>query len=118
MQNISRRLSAMRRCPYCGEGKARLSLLWFIDVDAKLTCRCCKAQLAHVNFLCTAVLYSLGAMLMYVMVQRWGLTHSLEQLKPKVILLAVAIVAAIILLRFALLWLLWCIKKPVPAKEQ
>lgn len=118
MQNISRRLSALRRCPYCGKGKARLSLLWFMDVDAKLTCSCCKAQMAHVNFLCTAVLYSLGVMLAYVMAQRWGLTHSLEQIKVKVIALAAAAVLAITLIRFTLLWLLWCIKKPTPAKEQ
>ena len=107
----------MRRCPYCGRGRARMSLLWFIDVDAKLTCSRCKAQMAHVNFLCTSVLYSLGVMLMYVMVQRWGLTQSLEQLKVKIILLAVAVAAAVALLRFTLLWLLWWIKRPAPDKE-
>ncbi|MDR3189292.1 MAG: hypothetical protein LBT94_08955 [Prevotellaceae bacterium] len=117
MQNISRRIAAIRRCPYCGKGKARLSLLWFIDVDAKLACSRCKAPMAHVNFLCTAVLYSVGVMLMYVMVQRWGLTHSLEQLKVKAVALAVVEVVAIALLRLALLCLLWWIKKPAPKNE-
>lgn len=118
MQNISSRLSAMQRCPYCKKGKARLSLFWFLDVDAKLTCSHCKAQMAHVNFLCTAALYSIGIMLVYVMVQRWGLNHSIGQLKVRVIALAVAVAVAVNLIRFALLWLLWWIKKPAPAKEQ
>jgi hypothetical protein len=112
LQNISSRFSDMRRCPYCGKGKAQLSLLWFVDVDAKLACSCCKAQMAHVNFLCTAVLYSLGVMLVYVMVQRWGLNHSIEQLKGRVIALAVVVAVAINLIRFVLLWLLWWIKNP------
>lgn len=94
-----------------------MSLLWFIDVDARLTCSSCKAQMAHLSFLCTAVLYSLGVTLMYVMVQRWGLTQSIEQLKVKIVLLAVAVAAAVATVRFTLLWLLWRIKKPTPDSE-
>ncbi|MDR1342879.1 MAG: hypothetical protein LBK18_06455 [Prevotellaceae bacterium] len=118
MQNISRWLSAMRRCPYCGEGKARLNLLWFVDVDASLACSRCKAQMAHVNFLCTAALYSIGIMLLYVMFQRWGLSHSIEQAKTMTIALAVGVYAAVTALRFALLWLLWWIKNPMTAKDE
>ncbi|MDR3366064.1 MAG: hypothetical protein LBO71_03750 [Prevotellaceae bacterium] len=117
LQNISRRFSAIQRCPYCGKGKARLSLLWFIDVDAKLACSSCKAQMAHVNFLCTAVLYSLGIMLIYVMVQRWGLTHSIDQLKARIVALALAVAVAATLIRLVLLYLLWWIKKPEPARD-
>jgi hypothetical protein len=108
----------MRRCPYCGKGTARLNLLWFVDVDAKLTCSSCKAQMAHVNFLCTAALYSIGVMLVYVMVQRWGLNHSLEQLKVRGIALAVAVAVAVAVIRFVLLWLLWRIKSPRLQKNE
>ncbi|MDR1022514.1 MAG: hypothetical protein LBL94_04480 [Prevotellaceae bacterium] len=116
MQNISGWISAMRRCPYCGDGKVRPNLLWFIDVDASLTCSRCKAQMACVNFLCTAALYSIGIMLLYVMFQRWGLNHSIEQAKTMTIALAVGVYIAVTVLRFVLLWLLWWIKNPMPAK--
>jgi hypothetical protein len=117
LQSISGWLSAMRRCPYCREGKARINLLWFIDVDASLTCSRCKVQMARVNFLCTAALYSLGITLLYVMFQRWGLDRSIEQAKAMTIALAGGVYAAVNVLRFALLWLLWWIKTPLSAKD-
>jgi uncharacterized protein (DUF983 family) len=117
LKNISGWLSAMRRCPYCGEGKARINLLWFIDVDASLTCNRCKAQMAHVSFLCTAALYAVGITLLYVMFQRWGMNHSIEQAKTMTIALAVGVYVAVSVLRFVLLWLLWWIKNPMSAKN-
>ncbi|MDR0414405.1 MAG: hypothetical protein LBH84_03210 [Prevotellaceae bacterium] len=116
-RSISGWLSAMRRCPYCGAGRARINLLWFVDVDASLTCNRCKAKMAHINFLCTAVLYALGVMLLYVMFQKWGMTYSIEQAKTRTVALAVVVYVAVAALRFALLWLLWWIKNPLSAKD-
>jgi hypothetical protein len=100
-------------CPHCKQGKVTFNKLWLIDVDTYLKCTRCKARLAHVHFVVTALLYALGIALTYVVFQRWGMQHGITEAKHVALAFAVLMYAVVNLLRLGLLWLLWLIKIPL-----
>jgi hypothetical protein len=106
----------MRTCPYCKEGEATFSKLWWLDVDTYLTCNNCRARLAHVNFITTAVLYAVAIMLLYWVFQRWSVNHSFAAAKRMTIFMAVVFFVLAAGIRLGLVWLLWLLKTPNPPK--
>ncbi|MDR2937436.1 MAG: hypothetical protein LBU92_00675 [Prevotellaceae bacterium] len=99
-------------CPHCGEGKATLSKLWWLDVDVYLRCSHCRARLAHVNFFTTAILYALALLLLYWVFQRWGASHSIAAAKRMTVFMSLIFLALAAGVRLALVWLLWWFKTP------
>jgi magnesium-transporting ATPase (P-type) len=99
-------------CPHCKEGKATFSKLWWLDVDTYLTCNRCRARLAHVNFVTTALLYAAALALLYWVFQRWGANHSLAAAKRMTVFMAAVFFVLISGIRLGLVWLLWWLKNP------
>jgi len=104
----------MRTCPYCKEGKATFSKLWWLDVDTYLTCSSCSARLAYASFFTTAILYAIAIMLLYWVFQRWGINHNIAAAKRMTILMAAVFFVLIAVIRLGLVWLLWWLKSPNP----
>jgi len=104
----------IKTCPYCKEGKATFSKLWWLDVDTYLTCTHCRARLTHVSFFTTAILYAVAFMLLYWVFQRWGINHSIAAAKRMTIFMAVVFFVLIAGIRLGLVWLLWWLKSPNP----
>ncbi|MDR3297431.1 MAG: hypothetical protein LBS94_04270 [Prevotellaceae bacterium] len=111
MQKISAGFAAKRRCPHCGKGRARLSRWWLVDVEIRLVCSHCKAPLARVSYVCTAVLLALALATLYVALQRLGQSHSIAQAVRITVVLAVPALAVVHVLRLGMLWGLWMLKK-------
>ena len=106
----------MKTCPYCKEGKAAFSKLWWLDVDTYLTCNNCRARLAHVSFITTAVLYAVAVMLLYWVFQRWSV-QSFATAKRMTIVMAVVFFVLAAGIRLGLVWLLWWLKAPFFSKN-
>lgn len=100
----------MRTCPYCKEGKATFSKLWWLDVDTYLTCSGCGARLSHLGFFTTAALYAVALMLLYWVFQRWGVNHSIAGAKRMTVFMAAVFFVLISGIRLGLVWLLWWLK--------
>ncbi|MGL4955967.1 MAG: hypothetical protein ACRC9X_02170 [Bacteroidales bacterium] len=56
-------------CQHCQSANVRLSACWFIDVGVAVYCNSCKARLAHVNFVLTAVLCATSITAVYFAIQ-------------------------------------------------
>jgi uncharacterized protein (DUF983 family) len=111
--------AAKRRCPHCGKGRARLGRWWWVDVEVRLVCSHCKAQLARISYVCTAVLLALALTTLYVALQRLGLSHTITQAVRITVAFAVLALVLVHLLRLMLLWALWLLKKPgMPAADK
>ncbi len=86
-------------------------------MDTYLRCSHCKARLAHVNFLATAVLYALALLLLYWVVQWWGANHSVASARRVAVAAAIALFMLIAAIRLGLVWMLWWLKQPSPPKK-
>lgn len=102
----------MLTCPHCREGKVKFNIFWFIDTDAYLYCDKCRARLAHINFLTVAILWAIGATILYAIYQNWGADHSIASAKRLIKFLIPVFFILISAIRLGLLWGLWVIKNP------
>ncbi|MGL4364056.1 MAG: hypothetical protein ACRCSB_02495 [Bacteroidales bacterium] len=96
-------------CQHCKMGKPKLSKWWFIDVDVAMYCNHCKARLAHVTFMLTAILSAISITTVYFAIQ----DSCTNWLQVK-IMLSVSFLPAFIFInatRIGLLWILVWLKQ-------